>query len=146
MVFSIAVFLFLLQVFAKCYSVINNTLFLISASRAMEVLNFTPVNGKSVRIMFSHRDPSIRKSGTANIFIKVINSRDKILTNRACFSSLNLSYASSSLGVKLNPELLFCFCCLPCLDPLLSLFVDSPIVFLDRYFGLLVHSLLLRSL
>lgn len=41
------------------------------ATRALELLNFTGVNGKPIRIMFSHRDPSIRKSGTANIFIKV---------------------------------------------------------------------------
>ncbi|KAK6940077.1 Polyadenylate-binding protein/Hyperplastic disc protein [Dillenia turbinata] len=40
------------------------------AANAMELLNFTPLNGKPIRIMFSHRDPSIRKSGYANIFIK----------------------------------------------------------------------------
>lgn len=44
---------------------------LFSAARAIDVLNFTAVNGKAIRIMYSHRDPSIRKSGTANIFIKV---------------------------------------------------------------------------
>ncbi|KAK4406674.1 Polyadenylate-binding protein 2 [Sesamum angolense] len=44
------------------------------AARALEVLNFTPLNNKSIRVMYSHRDPSIRKSGTANIFIKVIVS------------------------------------------------------------------------
>ncbi|KAL0288303.1 UNVERIFIED_CONTAM: Polyadenylate-binding protein 3 [Sesamum angustifolium] len=40
------------------------------ASNARDVLNFTPVNGKPIRIMFSHRDPSLRRSGYANLFIK----------------------------------------------------------------------------
>ena len=42
----------------------------IAAANAMEHLNFTPLNGKSIRVMFSNRDPSIRKSGYANVFIK----------------------------------------------------------------------------
>ncbi|KAK4428385.1 Polyadenylate-binding protein 5 [Sesamum alatum] len=40
------------------------------ASNARDVLNYTPVNGKPIRIMFSQRDPSLRKSGYANLFIK----------------------------------------------------------------------------
>lgn len=40
------------------------------AARALDMLNFTPLNGKPIRIMYSHRDPSIRKSGSGNIFIK----------------------------------------------------------------------------
>lgn len=50
------------------------------AARAVDVLNFTAVNGKAIRIMYSHRDPSIRKSGTANIFIKNL---DKSIDNKA---------------------------------------------------------------
>uniref|UniRef100_A0A0E0PZN3 Polyadenylate-binding protein n=1 Tax=Oryza rufipogon TaxID=4529 RepID=A0A0E0PZN3_ORYRU len=40
------------------------------ATRAMENLNFTVVNGKPIRVMFSNRDPTLRKSGLANVFIK----------------------------------------------------------------------------
>nr|AAC39368.1 poly(A) binding protein RB47 [Chlamydomonas reinhardtii] len=41
-----------------------------AADRAMETLNYHVVNGKPMRIMWSHRDPSARKSGVGNIFIK----------------------------------------------------------------------------
>ncbi|KHG16756.1 Polyadenylate-binding 2 -like protein [Gossypium arboreum] len=41
------------------------------AARALDLLNFTPMNNKPIRIMYSQRDPSLCKSGTANIFIKV---------------------------------------------------------------------------
>ncbi|KAK5831856.1 hypothetical protein PVK06_015655 [Gossypium arboreum] len=41
-----------------------------SAARALNLLNFTPLYNKPIRIMYSQRDPSLRKSGTANIFIK----------------------------------------------------------------------------
>ncbi|CAM6125515.1 unnamed protein product [Calypogeia fissa] len=56
------------------------------ATRALELLNFTPVNGKPIRIMFSHRDPSGRKSGTANIFIKNL---DKLIDNKALFDTFS---------------------------------------------------------
>ncbi|KAL7208399.1 hypothetical protein ACSBR1_030202 [Camellia fascicularis] len=44
------------------------------AANALELLNFSPVNGRPIRIMFSHRDPSIRKSGYANVFIKNLDT------------------------------------------------------------------------
>ncbi|KAK9748345.1 hypothetical protein RND81_02G051200 [Saponaria officinalis] len=50
------------------------------AARALDMLNFTPLNGKTIRIMYSHRDPSIRKSGTGNIFIKNL---DKSIDHKA---------------------------------------------------------------
>eukprot|EP00249_Psilotum_nudum_P023761 c28976_g3_i1 orf=269-2023(+) len=57
------------------------------ASRAVEMLNFSPVNGKPMRIMYSHRDPSIRKSGTANIFIKNL---DRTIDNKALFDTFSV--------------------------------------------------------
>ncbi|KAG7942890.1 hypothetical protein I3843_15G010400 [Carya illinoinensis] len=44
------------------------------AALAMGLLNYTPINGKPIRIMYSHRDPSIRKSGYANVFIKNLDT------------------------------------------------------------------------
>ncbi|KAL2324676.1 hypothetical protein Fmac_023734 [Flemingia macrophylla] len=44
------------------------------AANAMELLNFTPLNGKPIRVMFSQRDPSIRKSGFGNVFIKNLDT------------------------------------------------------------------------
>ncbi|XP_062098402.1 polyadenylate-binding protein 2-like [Humulus lupulus] len=41
------------------------------AARALEMLNFSLLNGRPIRVMYSHHDPSIRKSGACNIFIKV---------------------------------------------------------------------------
>uniref|UniRef100_A0A5B7AVH5 Polyadenylate-binding protein n=1 Tax=Davidia involucrata TaxID=16924 RepID=A0A5B7AVH5_DAVIN len=74
------------------------------AARAMDLLNFTPLNGKSIRVMNSHRDPSIRKSGTANIFIKNL---DKAIDNKALndtFSSfgniLSCKIASDPSGLS----------------------------------------------
>ncbi|CAN6450964.1 unnamed protein product [Victoria cruziana] len=56
------------------------------AARALEVLNFTPMNGKPIRIMYSHRDPSIRKSGAANIFIKNL---DKAIDHKALYDTFS---------------------------------------------------------
>ncbi|KAK8919015.1 Polyadenylate-binding protein 2 [Platanthera zijinensis] len=52
----------------------------LDAARALDMLNFTPLNNKPIRIMYSNRDPSARKSGTANIFIKNL---DKAIDNKA---------------------------------------------------------------
>ncbi|KAI3843284.1 hypothetical protein MKX03_013465 [Papaver bracteatum] len=54
------------------------------SNTSLEALNFTPINGKPIRIMYSHRDPSIRKSGQANIFIKNLDSS---IDNKALFET-----------------------------------------------------------
>uniref|UniRef100_A0ACD6AIG2 Uncharacterized protein n=1 Tax=Avena sativa TaxID=4498 RepID=A0ACD6AIG2_AVESA len=46
----------------------------LAAKRALETLNFVLVNGKSIRVMFSNRDPMLRNNGKANVFIKNLES------------------------------------------------------------------------
>uniref|UniRef100_A0A7N0UUP2 Polyadenylate-binding protein n=1 Tax=Kalanchoe fedtschenkoi TaxID=63787 RepID=A0A7N0UUP2_KALFE len=57
-----------------------------SAAKAMERLNYTPLNGKPIRIMYSHRDPTIRKSGAGNIFIKNL---DKSIDHKALLDTFS---------------------------------------------------------
>lgn len=71
------------------------------ASRAIEVLNFTAINGKPIRIMYSHRDPSIRKSGTANIFIKNL---DKTIDHKALHDTFSAFGPISSCKVATDSE------------------------------------------
>ncbi|GAB4833522.1 hypothetical protein Ancab_031766 [Ancistrocladus abbreviatus] len=40
------------------------------ALQAIEMKNHTALNGKAIRVTWSHRDPDIRKSGVGNVFVK----------------------------------------------------------------------------
>lgn len=40
------------------------------AERALDTMNFKNIRNQPCRIMWSHRDPSLRKSGVGNIFVK----------------------------------------------------------------------------
>merc|ERR1719354_1196408 len=50
------------------------------AEAALEKLNYALIRGNPVRIMWSNRDPSIRKSGTGNVFIRNL---DRAIDNKA---------------------------------------------------------------
>ena len=51
-----------------------------AAERALDTLNYTPLLGRPIRLMWTHRDPAARKSGVGNIFIKNL---DKSIDNKA---------------------------------------------------------------
>jgi polyadenylate-binding protein len=56
------------------------------AERALDTMNFDAMNQKPIRIMWSQRDPSLRKSGVGNIFIKNL---DKTIDNKAIFDTFS---------------------------------------------------------
>lgn len=56
------------------------------AERALDTMNFDLLKGKPIRIMWSQRDPSLRKSGVGNLFIKNL---DKNIDNKSMYDTFS---------------------------------------------------------
>jgi len=70
------------------------------AERALDTLNYSAIKGRSCRLMWSQRDPSLRKAGTGNIYIKNL---DKNIDNKALYDTFSLFGNILSCKVASDP-------------------------------------------
>lgn len=57
-----------------------------TAERALDTMNFDVLKGRPIRIMWSQRDPSLRRSGVGNVFIKNL---DTDIDNKAMYDTFS---------------------------------------------------------
>mmetsp|Transcript_87759 Transcript_87759/g.160531 ORF Transcript_87759/g.160531 Transcript_87759/m.160531 type:complete len:640 (+) Transcript_87759:131-2050(+) len=71
------------------------------AERALDTLNYSSIKGRSCRIGWSQRDPSLRKSGVGNIHVKNL---DRNIDNKALYDTFSLFGNILSCKVACSPD------------------------------------------
>lgn len=69
------------------------------AECALDTMNYEVIKGRPIRIMWSQRDPCLRKSGVGNIFIK---NMDESIDNKALYDTF--SAFGNILSCKVSTE------------------------------------------
>ena len=71
------------------------------AERALETLNFSNIKGHPCRIMWSHRDPAVRRSTASNVFVKNL---DKNIDNKALHDTFGVFGNILSCKIAQDPD------------------------------------------
>jgi len=71
------------------------------AERALDTMNFKNIRNRPCRIMWSHRDPSLRRSGLGNIFVKNLAPS---IDNKSLFDTFSMFGNILSCKVSTNAQ------------------------------------------